>query len=140
MKLSFAILSLSALAHNVHGACPFSKTSESAPDDNQHRHLRRRLASLSEGETKDELAVIIKNQQLKADKDRSLLQTACMTRANYDDIQTNIADMASVVRSCSLPFMFQHYLYPLCFNIFSSTFRHKVTNSIFIYLLTLLCS
>ena len=106
MKLSFAILSLSALARNVQGACPFSKTSDNAPDDNQHRHLRRRLASLSEGETRDDIAVIIKNQQQKAHKNRSL-QTACMTHDTYDDIQTNIADLARVVRTI----IFFHHTY-----------------------------
>mmetsp|Transcript_23458 Transcript_23458/g.34794 ORF Transcript_23458/g.34794 Transcript_23458/m.34794 type:complete len:530 (+) Transcript_23458:84-1673(+) len=98
MKLSFAFLSLSALARNVHGACPFSKTSDNAPDDNQHRNLRRRLASLSEGETRDDIAVIIKNQQLKAENNRSL-QTACMTQETYDDIQANIAELARVIRN-----------------------------------------
>ena len=104
MKLSIAILSLSALI--VDAGCPFSKTANNdVPDGNHHRHLRHRpLASLSEGATKDKLTTIIENQKVKAGDRRSLIQTSCMTDTHYDDIRSNIVDMATV-----LLYLCRHY-------------------------------
>ena len=96
MKVNFNLFILSALS-SVASSCPFSKTSSDIPDDNQHRHLRRRMASLREGETKDKLASIIKKQQLKADERKRSLQTSCMTNEDYNDIRVNIAQMAAAV-------------------------------------------
>ncbi len=97
MKLSIAILSLSTLIADA--GCPFSKTANEVPNDDHHRHLRHRpLASLGEGATKDKLATIIENQKVKAGDRRSLIQISCMTDTHYDDIRSNIVDMATVVR------------------------------------------
>lgn len=96
MKVSFYLFLFATLS-SVGTSCPFSKTSTDIPDDIQHRHLRRRMASLREGETKDKLASIIKKQSLKSEGMKRSLQTTCMTNANYNDIRNNIAQMAEVI-------------------------------------------
>ena len=67
------------------------------PDDNQHRHLRRRMASLREGETKEKLMNIIKKQQLKTEEKRRSLQTSCVTNTDYNDIRVNVAQFVAAV-------------------------------------------
>lgn len=96
MKVSFNLFLLSSLS-SVVSSCPFRKTSSDIPDDNKHRHLRRRMASLREGETKDKLKSIIKEQQLKTEKRRRFLQTSCMTNDDYNDIRINIAQFAEAI-------------------------------------------
>lgn len=101
MKLSIAILSLSAII--VDAGCPFSETTNDVPNDDQHRHLRlRRLASLGEGATKDKLTNIIERQKIKIGARRSLIQTSCMTETHYNDIRNNISEMATVVRTIEI--------------------------------------
>lgn len=96
MKLSFHLFLFATLS-SVTTSCPFSKTSTDIPDDNQHRHLRRRMASLREGQTKDKLASIVKIQARKSDEIKRSLQTSCVSHANYDDIRNNIAQMAVAI-------------------------------------------
>jgi len=93
MKITLLLAFLSSQSFS-NAACPFSKTTDEIPCDDQHQNLRRRrLASLSEDEgTKNKLADIIDKQ-----KSRSLQTGGCFSEATYEGIRTNIAEMADAI-------------------------------------------
>lgn len=76
--------------------CPLGQAHEIPPDDAIHNGLKKpsslrpRIIALSDNpETKEELQVIIDNRKNR------VLQEDCITTQSYDDIDTDIASMAS---------------------------------------------
>jgi len=94
MYPKIALLFLSNLSVTF-GVCPFSRTSQEVPNDNNSQQVRcRRSELLAEDKTtKEKLAAIIKKR-----KDQRLLQQAnCVTHIVYDNIHDDIASIAGSI-------------------------------------------
>ena len=111
MKVLFYTTTLSALAFKGH-ACPFSRQesrdgANEAPNDANHKHLRRRLyASLREDdETREAIASIV----FKKSRNNDVTETArflqdtppsnCVSRTIYDSIRADVTSISDSINN-----------------------------------------